>query len=223
MKIIVLHGEDTVKSYERLKRFTEAARERSWEVANLDESETAFEENLSSPSLFGAERFFILRDIKRLAKKELTWLKKRYKELPGNLIIYSESELNQTFLKSLPESKIEEFKLPKILWSFLESLHPGGGMASVRSFHKVIETESPEFVFSLIAKQFKNLYWISTDPGSVSLAPWQILRLKNQSGHFTAEKLKELIGILSDIDIKVKTGRADLVSLLDLMIVKQLE
>lgn len=38
MKIIILHGDDNVKSYERLKKFIDTARNRSWEVSFLDES-----------------------------------------------------------------------------------------------------------------------------------------------------------------------------------------
>lgn len=223
MKIIVLHGDDTVKSYERLKKFIDTARGRSWEVSFLDESTSPLTENLSAVSLFGAERFFILRDVKRLGKKELTWLNKKYKELAGNFIIYSETALNQTFLKSLPEPKIEEFKLPKILWSFLELLHPGAGASSVRQFHKVIETEPPEFIFSLLARQFRDLYWVKTDPTSSGFPSWRIGKLKNQASRFTEQKLKELIGQMSEIDIKVKTSKADLISELDLLILKQLE
>lgn len=224
MKIIVLHGEDTVKSYERLKRFIEAARERSWEVANLDESETAFEENLSSPSLFGADRFFILRDIRKLGKKEIGWLAKKSAGLSGTLIIYHEGEISRTFLKSLPkETKTEEFKLPKLIWDFLEHIYPGNSVTLIKEFHTVIKREAPEFVFTLIARQFKNLYYIKSASKELPFQEWQIARLKRQAGKFTPEQLRELIGTLAEIDIKVKTSKADLVSSLDLMIVKQLE
>lgn len=223
MKVIVLHGDDTVKSYERLKKFIETARGRSWEVSFIDESTAPVTENLSGISLFGAERFFILRDIKKLGKKELNWLNKKYKELDGNLIIYHEGELSKTFLSSLPEAKIEEFKLPKILWSFLELIHPGDASSTLRQFHKIIESEPPEFVFSLIAKQFRDLYWVKTDAASTGFPAWKIGKLRNQASRFSVDQLIQLISSLADIDIKVKTGKADLVSSLDLMILKQLE
>lgn len=224
MKIIVLHGEDIVKSYERLKRFTETARARSWEVANLDESETAFEENLSSPSLFGTDRFFILRDIRKLGKKEVEWLGKKYADLSGTLIIYHEGQIGQTFIKNLPkETKTEEFKLPKLIWNFLEHIYPGNSATVIKEFHTVIEREATEFVFTLIARQLKNLYYIKSAPKRVPFQDWQIARLKRQAEKFTPEQLRELIGMLAEIDIKVKTSKADLVSSLDLLIVKQLE
>ena len=65
----------------------------------------------------------MLQLILELGKKEFVWLNKKYKELPGNLIIYFEGTLNATILKSFPnDSKIEEFKLPVLLWNFLDNL-----------------------------------------------------------------------------------------------------
>lgn len=223
MKIIVLHGSDVVKSYERLKKFIDTARSRSWEVSFVDESENTLEENLSAMSLFGSERFFILREIKRLGKKETTWLKKKYTDLPGNLIIYHEGELGKTFINSLPNPKIEEFKLPKLVWSFLELLRPGATGELVRMFHKIIEKEPAEFVFALIAKQFRDLFWVKTDPVSTGFPSWKIGKLKSQASKFSPEKLKEIIGNLGEIDVNVKTGKTDLVSALDLFIFKHLE
>lgn len=224
MKIIVLHGDDTVKSYERLKKFIETAKERSWEVSYLDESTQSLQENLSSPSLFGNERFFILRDIKHLGKKEVGWISKKYKELPGNLIIYHEGIINPSTLKSLPKDiTVEEFNLPVLVWKFLEGLLSNKAEESVRLLHKIIEKEPPEFIFSLIARHFRDLYWSKVDPASMLFPTWKISKLKSQSSKFSEEQLRKVIGILSDVDIDVKTSKADLLSSLDLMILKQLE
>ena len=64
MKIIILHGDDEKKLYERLSKFVEIARSRSWEVDYLDDPKESIQENLSSTSLFGAERFFKIRNQK---------------------------------------------------------------------------------------------------------------------------------------------------------------
>jgi DNA polymerase III delta subunit len=224
MKIIILHGDDTQKSYARLKKFIDVARARSWEVSNIDESNQSFEEILSATSLFGSEQFFILKDIKKLSKKEFTWLSKKYTTLSGNLIIYHEGVLGATILKSFPkESKIEEFKLPVLLWNFLDNLAPGRGDYSVRTLHKILEKQPVEFVFSLIARHFRDLYWVKTDSTSTGFPFWKINKLKSQTSLFTADQLKQLISGFSDIDVKVKTSKADLTSELDLLIIKSLE
>lgn len=224
MKIIILHGEDVNKSYDRLKRFIETAKSRSWEVAFIDDAPGSLQENLSTNSLFGAERFFILRDVKKLGKKEFEWLNKKYGELSGNFIIYHEGVLGQTFLKNLPkEAKIEEYKLPKLIWSFLESMRPGSSVSSVKLFHKIIEKDAPELVFSLMFRQFRDLYWSKVDPKSMQIPSWRLQKLKAQSSHFSQEQLEEIVSRFVEIDVSVKSGQEDLVSSLDLFIIKQLE
>ncbi len=176
MKIIVLHGEDINKSYERLRKFIEAARKRNWEILYDDISRTQ--------SLFGSDRLTIVRDYKLLQKKTVD----------GTLVIYHEGSLPATFLKTLPkDTKIEEFKLPKLLWSFLDNM-------SIKSFHEIIKTEAVEFVFIMIAWKFKKKYLIKPTP-----------------------EVKQMINKLAQIDVDVKTGKADLISSLDLLFVKSLE
>lgn len=224
MKIIVLHGDDTEKSYGRLQKFVEVAKERSWEVIYMDDSPQSFEEVLSATSLFGGERFFILRDIKKLGKKETSWLNKKYPELSGNLIIYHDGLLNVTFLKSLPKDiKIEEFKLPVLLWNFLDNLTPGYVERNIKTLHKIIEKQPIEFIFSLIAKQFRDLYWAKIGATGNQIPGWKLLKFKTAASKFSEEQLKEIIGKLSEIDIKVKTSRANLTDELDLLILKHLE
>jgi DNA polymerase III delta subunit len=223
MKIFVLHGEDTTKSYERLAKFVDAAHSRSWEVKYINPAEEDLGEALSGASLFGSERFFVLRDFKKLGKKQLTWINKKIGSLEGNLIIYHPDTLTPTMLKSLPkEAKVEEFKLPKLLWNFLDTLEPGKSKKILTEFHKIIEKEPVELVFSLIAKQFRDVFWVKTGEGK-ALPDWKRSRLKTQSSKFTVKDLRDIISELAEIDIAVKSSNADLVSSLDLFIVMRLQ
>ncbi len=206
MKIIVLHGDYTTRLYERLNKFLEAAKKRGWEIINDEISQT--------PSLFNIERLTIVRKYNLLSpRKDIPNILKA----PGTLVIYNEGAIPQTFLKELPkETKIEEFKLPKIIWNFLDNI-------SIKLLHEVIKTEPIEFVFSVLSKRFRDLYWIQTSPDTLSYQPWQLSRLKRQSRKFSLESLKEIIDKLAEIDIKVKTSKADLISELDLLLIKSLE
>lgn len=224
MKIIILHGDDSIKSRERLKKFTDIAKERGWEVTYLDESEQTFQEVLSVSSLFGKDRFFIVRDIKKMGKRELEWLKRNYKNLSGNLIIFNEGYINVSILKNLPiDTKIEEYKLPVLLWNFLDSLKPGSSTRLISTLHKIVENKPIEFIFSLISRQIRDLYWVKRDPVSTGFPFWKINKLKSQTQYFSLEKLKTLIDSLSIIDYKVKTSKTNLLEELDLLIIKQLE
>lgn len=224
MKIIILHGDDTEKSYARLQKFVDVAKERSWEVTYIDDSNQSFEESLSATSLFGNERFFILKDVKHLSKKDFVWLNKKYIELSGTLIVYCDSVLNATTLKSFPkESKIEEFKLPVIIWNFLDDFIPGNCTREVSVLHKILDKQPVEFVFTLIARHLRDLYWLKTDAASAGFPFWKINKLKSQASKFSESQLKDLIGFLAEIDVKVKTSKASLADELDLLIIKQLE
>lgn len=205
MKIIVLHGDYTTKLYERLNKFIEAAKKRGWEIVNDEISQT--------PSLFNIERLTILRKYSLLSKKDIP----RISKIAGTLVIYNEGTVPQLFLKELPkDTKVEEFKLPKIIWNFLDNI-------SVKKFHEVIKNEPVEFVFSVLSKRFRDLYWVKVSEDYLPYQPWQIRKLKRQAQNYSLEALKEIIDKLAEIDIKVKTSKADLISELDLMLIKSLE
>lgn len=224
MKIIILHGDDENRLFRRFRKFIESAKVRSWEIVYLDESPLSIREQLSFSSLFGNKRFFVLRDIKKLSKKETEWLNKKARDLTGNLIVYNEGYIPVGLLRSLPKDvKIEEFKLPRLIFLFLESLYPGNSKSSIKMFHKIIQKDSPEFVFALASRHFRDLYWARADLKSLPYPNWRVEKLRRQAERFTIVQLRQLISKLAEIDIYVKTSKADLVSELDLLIIKQLE
>jgi len=205
MKIIILHGDDTNKSYARLEKFVDEAKRRNWEILYDDASSTL--------SLFGKDRLTIIRDYEIFSPKT-----------HGTVVVYHEGILPQTFLKTLPkDAKVEEFKLPKLIWSFLEHLSPGASDRCLKEFNEIIGNDPAEFVFSVLAKHFRDLYWAKLDSASMPYPSWRSSKLKVQSSKFSLDRLKKIIDSLAKIDIEVKTGKAELVLSLDLLIAKQLE
>lgn len=224
MKIILLHGEDNIKSYERLKKFIETARKRSWEVVNLDESARDIKDDLLDASLFGAERFFVLRDIKKITKKVSEWLNQNSDNIVGNLILYSDSKASTTLIKSLPKNtQVEEFTLPVLIWNFLDSIKKGNSKQVLQGFHKIIEKEAPERIFIMIVKLFRDLYWVKTESKSMPFQKWRIDKLKRQADTFSVQEIKEAMSLMANIDIDLKSGFGNIVSSIDLLLVKILE
>lgn len=181
MKIIVLHGDDTRKSYERLTKFIVEAKKRGWDIVNDKIEDT--------PSLFGTEKLIIIRDYKIIGKKEINLIKK----IPGTLIVYTAGCHPAVSLKTLNPDKVEKFELPQLLWKFLDNM-------TVSGLHKLIKTQPIEFVFAMIAWKLKQKYLKNPTPNS-SL----------------------LISRLAEIDVKAKTGKADLLLSLDLFLLKNLQ
>lgn len=206
MKIIVLHGDNCEKSYHRLTKFIEAAKNRGWEIVYDDISLT--------PSLFGLEKLIIIGNLQILGKKEIDAISK----VPGTLVIYKEGNIPQVFLKTLPkDTRIEKFELPKLIWNFLDN-------PSIKLLHKVIDKNNPiEFVFTLLCRRFRDLYWIKTDPKSLNRQSWQIFKLKRQSEKYALDTLKLIINKMAEIDEEVKTGEAKLLPALDLLFATKLK
>jgi hypothetical protein len=205
MKVIVVHGDHLTKSYARLTQFLDTAKNRGWEISE-DKVEIV-------PSLFGKERLIVFRGYSKLAKNDL----KNLDKFPGTLVIYHEGTVPQLFLKALPkDTKVELFELPKIIWNFLDN-------PTVKLLHQVIIHEPVEFVFALLSRRFRDLYWVKTNPKSFSGNSWFASKLARQGDRYTPDELKEIIGKLAEIDVAVKTSKADLLSALDLLLISKLK
>jgi DNA polymerase III delta subunit len=131
--------------------------------------------------------------------------------------------LGKTLLGSLPKGvKLEEFKLPRLIFDFLDSFYPGNSKRILKILHELVVKEPPEFIFALLAKHLRDLFWVTTN-NPLPYPPWRVSKLKAQAVKFKKEDLKTLIEELSEIDIKVKTSEAELTPSLDLLIVRQLQ
>ena len=153
MKTILLHGDYTQASYERLQKFIKVAKKRGWEIQRINSNKSlSLPEALTSTALFASNRLFVLEGVRNIKKQELDWLAKKSAKIEGNLVIYHGGFLPQTILKSLPkDTKIEEFKLPRLIFAFLDSFFPKNSKKALKLFHQVSEKEPVEFIFALLA------------------------------------------------------------------------
>lgn len=225
MKIIVLHGDHSQASYERLQKFIEVAKKRNWEIQRIDSNKSlSLPEALTSTALFASNRLFILEGIKNIKKQELDWLAKKSAKIEGNLVIYHDGFIPSTFLKSLPKNtKIEEFKLPRLIFTFLDSFSPKNSQKTLKLFHQVSEKEPVEFIFAILAKHLRDLHWVKVDAEGPGYPSWRISKLKKQAKLFSESLLKEVISDLAEADVKAKTSKASLKDSLDFLIATKLE
>lgn len=224
MKIILIHGDYKIKAYERLRKLVDEVRRRNWELTSVEEQTQTIPEIISSQSLFNKNRLVVLKNISKISKKDISWLIKNYLKYDGVLVVYSEGYLNSMLLKSLRNiSKIEEYKLPKIIFNLLDSFFPKNSHKIIQLLHKTIKNNPPEFVFSLISKHFRDLYWVNINPKTIPYPSWRIGKLKVQAKKYESSKLKDIIKAMSEIDIEVKTSKADIISSLDLLIATKLQ
>lgn len=223
MKITVLHGDYIVKSRDRLITIINGVKKRGWEVIRVDEKKS-LSESLVSSSLFGKESLYVSESPGKFTPTDLSWLKQNSSEMDLNFLIWHKNKIGVKVKNTLPkDAKIEEFKLPQRIWSLLDSIYPGNAKISLNLLHEVSQESPLEFVFALMARQMRDLYWVSNDPDSLNYPSWRKSKLKNQADRFSTRRLKRIISLMSQADIDSKTGVATLSTSLDLILAAQLE
>ena len=222
MKIIILHGDNYIESYIRLKKFIDISKSRGWDIEKISDNSKNLQETLVSDSLFQKQRIVILEDADIITKKTADWINKISPDISVNLIIYHKGILNQTFLKQFLNAKIEEYKMPKMLWTFIDSFYPGNSRLSISLLKQVSAKEPPEFTFAMLARHLKDLYWTKIS-NEMPYPSWKITKLKRQASRFSAEQLKIIISKLAKIDIKSKSSQENLYDLLAFLIATKLE
>ena len=224
MKIFIINGEHTLNSYNRLQDYIKRAKEKDWEIQYAENDGKNIKDIFLGQSLFQKERLLILKDIKLINPNLIKWLKNNEKRLTGSVIFYHRGIIPARLIKSLPKTdKVEEFKITKLIWSFLDSFFPGNAKSSYKLFHEVIKNEAVEFVFAMLARQIRDIYWAKVDPKTMEYPSWRVAKYKNLSSRFDKETLEELIDEMCRTDINAKTSHTDLSRSLDFIIAKYLE
>lgn len=225
MKIYLIHGEYSFKSYEKLKEYIKKAKEDNWGVVYVsDESGFNIQETFSSKDFFISKKVFILENLSKLTSEDIAWLNKNKDVLDGILVFYSKNTVKDNFIKSFNKiDRIEEFKLPENIYTFLNSFYPKNAESCIKKFHSLLHKENIEFIFFLLSKHLRDLFWVKLSPSNIPYPSWRVEKLEKQAARFSTEKLKEIINDLSDIDIKSKTSKTNLTDLLDLLIIRKLE
>ncbi|HLE48664.1 MAG TPA: hypothetical protein VI819_01395 [Patescibacteria group bacterium] len=221
---ILIHGDDIEKSYHRKNVMISAAKKRGWDIVSVSKNGTGFKNAVTNPLLFSADRLIYVDKFSDLTEKDLAFLKSYEKKLDATVLFFNEGLLSAVKIKSLPKSvKIEKYDLPVLLWKFLDSIYPGNLKYSLKLFNDLAAVTAPEFVFSLMAKLFRDLYWVSFQGSTIPYPPWRIGKISSQAKKFDKNEVEKIIEEMSEIDIKVKTSRANLKESIDLLLIKHLE
>lgn len=225
MEIVIIHGEHHTKSYERLQKYVEVAKERNWEIARFD-SETKdkkIPEIIATGSLFAKERLFII-EYKFLAKRDISWLNKNIDHIPGRVVIFAGDLLPSGVINSFKKiKKVELFKIPRNIFTFLTSFYPKNTKECLEILGEIKKEEPIEFIYSLLGRHLKDLYWVQKGASNIPYPSWRVMRLESQARKFDKDKLTQIISAMAHLDFQVKTSQANLEESLDLLIVENLE
>lgn len=225
MKIIVLHGDDFEKLEKRRQSLIKEAKASKLDFSVFAPELNSFAEQVSRRGLFGSEGLFICDETSKVPVKEIKWVLDHTQAIKGTLVFINHGFLNKTVEKLLPaQAEVDVFKLPRLIYSFLDSVYPGNSAKALGFYHRLATSEPPEYLIHMLGRHLRDLYWAAKSPSTLPYKEdWRILKLTAQAKRFKKGQLEKLIGELAKIDIAIKTSSDSLSGLLDQLILTQLE
>lgn len=223
-KITVYSGEDIVSSRKAFLEHIQSLTDDNFELTKINGkglTEEFLELSLSSSSLFGLKKVLIIENLLLSQKsKEKDKLIEKIKSFPDSAIVFWESkEFSKADQLKHPNFIFKNFKLPQILFKFLDKIVPNNKEVNLKNFHQVIKQVDPAYLFLMIIRQFRLLIMVSDNETS-GMQSWQISNLLKQAKEYTKDNLINIYKKLLEIDLKQKTSQSPngLVYELDLLL-----
>ena len=221
--MIIIHGDDQVESRQFLSEQLRQAKAKDREIVRFDGKSTSFEQlqqALEAKLLLGKEKLVVTENllVNLPPKSIIDYL---VKTQPKNLIIWESKEISLSRINRL-RVKARLFKLPPIIFKFLDSFLPGNNRRSLKLLRQAVGQLSAESVFYMLARQVRYLIIAHQlgKKGLTRLHPFQQQKIASQAKKFKLGQLLTLHRKLLYIDWQQKTGRTpmNLAAQLDLLI-----
>ena len=157
--MIIIHGENTVNSREKLVEIIDERKNKKQEVVRLGAkklSEAILEETLGANDLFGTSKTIIIEELHSLptSKKKKSLMEIISKPQTHNIVLWEKRSLTKTMLKKLAGTNSQanirnhEFKISKTLFTWLDSLgNTSQTSKKLTLLHSAIETDGEFFCF----------------------------------------------------------------------------
>lgn len=209
--IIIFSGEDIVSSRKGFLDQIDSLKTSGNEIIRIsgkDFNKNLAVLNLESDSLFlGEKRVLAVESFfsgpksveKENVLKYLSTVKIR------QVVFWEGKEFSKIEILKYPENfDIKTYKIPQKLFLFLDSLLPKNTGKNLSMFNEVCESTDAGFIFQMLIRQSRLLIMVKED--LVKLAPWQVGKLKKQSGFFEEKCLHFMHTRLLGIDYEQKTS-----------------
>lgn len=213
--MIIIHGDHQPHSREYLAKLLAEAKSDAINITRLDaETLTAdlLEVALGKESLFGEREWVVIEGLHSLPvsnrRKSLIEVVSKQNSNP-NLLLWEKKALTAAQLKKFAGCQIQEFKIKKLMFEWLDSLTPKTHKTRlIQLFHDVSKQEDVNFAFLMLARQMRLLIQTKENIYPLSGSPYTMTKLRQQAQHFTLQQLLTLHHQLLEIDLRQKTGRS---------------
>lgn len=211
MKILVINGEATNESEQKITEILEKSKEKEYTFHDFrgEKDKNYIKNFFRGTDLFDTKRLIVIDN--GLFSEFSKYLNTKDDKNNDFVIIYSNKELAKGVINKIPNvDKIFTFTYPKLIWSYLESIYPGNAKNIINLLSKIEDHEPLELVFYLTFKQLRDLYLIKEKSLPGTVAPWRLQKLERQASKFKKDGLVEFINKLSNLDFQVKTGKIEI-------------
>ena len=168
--MIIIHGNNTINSREKLVQIINSARNKDKVIIRLEAkklTEAIFEETLGANDLFGTSKLIILEELHSLptSKKKKYFIELLSQPQIHDIVLWEKRLLTKTMLKKFENinNSIFEFKISKTLFYWLDTLgNNENGRRKIDLLHSAVETDGEYFCFLMLIRQIRLLIEIKT-------------------------------------------------------------
>jgi hypothetical protein len=222
--LFFLFGENIVQSRNKLQELIDENRVGK-NVIRIDKCENKidFNDAVESESLFEESKMVIFENFfKGKTPKWKTEIDFAKLESSNNIFVFWDAtDPNAALKRSILTAKkqnIYNFKLPSLLWVFLDGIASSVGNAYMRSlqekqistFRELCRTTDVDMIFLMMIRQFRLLILSKEEykdyPSEYARLTFQKYKLKSQAANFTNEGLLKAYKNLLEIEEHQKTG-----------------
>lgn len=210
--LTIIHGNDVEAARAQLVALKKEATGREIrEISGKKLDPAAFVQATESSSMFGTDVLVVGENILSQANKREKGFTKLVSAITeaakaADVLLYEEKALDSSLLAKLGKSKVYEFKIPVLIFRFLDGLQPGHTKDELVLLNGLLATEQAEIVFAMLVRRVRQLVQLADRITPEGLADWQAARLTAQARFFTMDGLVAMHTKLVDIDVSIKTG-----------------
>lgn len=228
MSKILIHGDDLVRSRQQYFTLLQTTNKTN-EVIQLNGEKLTLNElkqALESQSLWHSPKSIFIENLfsrpKSQEQKELHNYIFNYKEKDPNIVIWEKKEIGLAITKKLTAWQVNKYKIPALVFNFLDSLIPGNKQNILSLLHQAQETTPIELIFYMFVRRIRELIVVSElGKEGIKGAPWQINKILFQAKKWDIKTLYLIYQELLKSEFKIKQGKSplNLAYHLDLLIV----
>lgn len=225
MNSYLLHGENLPESRKMFLSLIREARAEGLEILRANKKEEKLDLNVLSrtQSMLGLAQLVVVENFFANNRTALQQIKELFGKLDGSVkfIFWESKSVSPQTAKALEKIlRVQEYKIPKNLFTFLNSVTPRNSKTALKLLQNAKTQNPPDVLVIMLARQVRILYCLLTDPKGIKLPDWQKRNLEVQAKKFTPEQLLTLHHDLLELDRKNKKSQLpeDLGSSLDLLV-----